>query len=149
MSARRRKVMGLTVALALVTTGCSFLTAKRDPTRYFVLTSREPPSPAASTEVRLGVDRVQLPEYLQRSELVTRTSSNQLTVAEYQQWGEPLKDGFARTLRRDLENELAARVATAPFDQANPPPLVIDIEVHRFERAAGQGAVLEASWTVR
>jgi uncharacterized lipoprotein YmbA len=149
MSGAGGKVMAVAVGLALATTGCSFLKAKSDPTQYFVLTSREPRTLDTPPKVRIGVDRVQLPEYLQRSELVTRSSSNQLTVAEYQHWGEPLKDGFSRALRRDLENELAGQVATAPFDQMNPPPLVVDIEVHRFERVAGQGAVLEASWTLR
>jgi uncharacterized lipoprotein YmbA len=142
------KKWGLLYALAL--TACSFLQPKKDPTQYFVLTSDAKPAAATAAPVVLGVDQVQLPEYLQRPELVTRSASNELKIAEYDQWGEPLKDGFARTLRHDLEKELGAgHVVAAPFDPANKPPLVVDIEVRRFERVDGQGAVLEASWTLR
>ena len=129
---------------------CSFLKPHKDPTQYFVLTSNEHAAPASTTPVVLGVDHVQIPEYLQRPELVTRSASNQLKIAEYDEWGEPLKDGFSRTLRHDLENELGAgHVVAAPFDPASRPHLVVDVEVRRFELVAGQGAVLEASWTIR
>jgi uncharacterized lipoprotein YmbA len=40
-------------------------------------------------------------------------------------------------------------VVAAPFDPANRPPLIVDVEVRRFERVADEGAVLEASWTIR
>jgi uncharacterized lipoprotein YmbA len=138
-------------ALALsLAPACSFLKPKSDPTQYFVLTSAEGMAPPGSTAPVLGVDRIDLPEYLQRPELVTRTASNQLHVADYEQWAEPLKDGFSRTLRQDLEQKLGAgHVVASPFDPASRPALVVDIEVRRFERVAGQGAVLEASWTIR
>jgi len=139
----------LVAALSLAA-GCSFLKPHKDPTQYFVLTSDARPARAPAAPLVLGVDRVDLPEYLQRPELVTRSASNELKIAEYDQWGEPLKDGFSRTLRHDLEKELGAgHVVAAPFDPANKPPLVVDIEVRRFERVDGQGAVLEASWTLR
>jgi uncharacterized lipoprotein YmbA len=139
------------IALALpLATGCSFLKPRTDPTQYYVLTSAEKKAPAAAAPVVLGVDHVELPEYLMRPELVSRSASNQLAVAEYERWGEPLKDGFARTLRRNLENELGAgHVVAAPFDPRYRPSLVVDVEVRRFERVAGEGAVLEATWTIR
>jgi uncharacterized lipoprotein YmbA len=138
-------------ALALpLGAGCSFLKPRSDPTRYFVLSSGEPKATVPGAPVVVGVDHVELPEYLLRPELVTRSASNQLTLAEYDLWGEPLKDGFARTFRRDLENELGAdHVVAAPFDPAARPALTVDVAVRRFERVADQGAVLEANWTLR
>jgi uncharacterized lipoprotein YmbA len=130
--------------------GCSFLKATKDPTQYFVLTSDEDKAPASGSPLMVGIDHVELPEYLLRDELVTRSSKNQLTVAEYQHWAEPLKDGFSRTLRHDLESQLGAgQVSVGPFDPARRPPLLVDVEVHRFENILGKGAVLEASWTLR
>jgi uncharacterized lipoprotein YmbA len=137
-------------AFCLLLAGCSFLKATKDPTQYFVLTSDERRPPAVPSPLVLGIDHVQLPEYLLRDEMVSRSANNQLTLAEYQQWGEPLKDGFSRTLRHNLENQLGVgHVVAAPFDPASRPPLVVDVEVRRFERIAGQGAVLEASWALR
>jgi uncharacterized protein len=129
--------------------GCGFLKARSDPTRYYVLTSAEPKEPATPAPLVLGIDHVELPDYLMRSELVTRTASNQLAISDYDRWGEPLKEGFARTLRRDLENDLGAgHVIVAPFDPASRPNLTLDLEVRRFERV-GSAVVLEASWTIR
>lgn len=149
MTMRRRTRAALVLAMALAG-ACSFLKARTDPTRTFVLTTSSPKPTATPVSAVVGLDRVQLPEYLLRSELVTRSASNQLQIAEYEVWGEPFKDGFTRTLRRDLENELdGASVLTAPFDPAAKPDLAVDVDVQRFERVAGEGAVLEARWTLR
>jgi uncharacterized lipoprotein YmbA len=149
MTSPRTRLAALALAL-LLGGACSFLKAHSDQTRYFVLTSSAPKQPAAPVSVVVGLDRVELPEYVLRSELVTRSASNQLQIAEYEVWGEPLKDGFARTLRRDLENELGgARVLAAPFDPAARPDLAVDVDVQRFERDVGAGAVLDARWTLR
>ncbi len=142
------KLLALALVLPLAA-ACSFLKARSDPTRYFVLTPSAP-TQATPVPVAVGLDRVELAEYLLRPELVTRSASNQLRMAEYEVWGEPLKDGFTRTLRRDLENELGgATVVAAPFDPATRPDLAVAVEVQRFERVAGEGAVLDARWTVR
>lgn len=137
-------------ALALpLAAGCSFLKAHPDPTRYFVLTTEEPRQPAQAAPLVLGVEHVELPEYLLRPELVTRTASNQLAISDYDRWGEPLKEGFARTLERDLESELGAgHVVAAPFDPTGRPTVTLDLEVRRFERTGTTVAVLEARWTI-
>jgi uncharacterized lipoprotein YmbA len=146
-----KAVVFLALAPALALDGaCSFLKARSDPTRYFVLTSKEPKEPVPASSVIVGVNQVELPEYLMRPELVARSASNQLTISDYDRWGEPLKEGFARTFRRDLENQLGAgHVVAAPFDPARRPALSIDLEVRRFERAGEEGALLEASWRIR
>jgi uncharacterized lipoprotein YmbA len=139
----------LALALALAT-ACSFLKVRSDPTRYFVLSSQPGKPPRAAPPITVGVNHVELPEYLIRPELVTRSASNQLTIAEYDRWGEPLKDSFARTFRQDLGNELGAgHVVAAPFDPADRPAFSVDLEVRRFERVGDEGALLEATWTVR
>ena len=135
--------------VALLGPGCSFLKPKSDATRYFILTSSAPERAAPPPTVSVGLERVDLPEYLVRPELVTRSGSNQLGIAEYEVWGEPIKDGFARTLRRDLEKALGANVLAAPFDPTAKPDLTVEVEVQRFERVAGEGAVLDARWTLR
>jgi uncharacterized protein len=140
-------VSGLALAV-LLATACSFLKPHADAAQYFVLTSQESKAPASPTQIVLGVDRIELPEYLIRPEIVTRTESNQLKFTDNERWGEAIKDGFSRTLRNDLENRLGpGHVVGAPFDSR--PPLVVDVEVRRFERVASEGAVLEGSWTLR
>jgi uncharacterized lipoprotein YmbA len=142
-------VRGLVVALPLVG-ACSLLKPHADPTQYFVLTSAERTAPSAPAPKRLGIDRIELPDYLMRPEIMTRTASNQLKVAEYDRWAESLKDGFARTLRSDLELQLGAgHVLLTPFDPSHRPELIVDVEVRRFERVISDGVVLEATWSLR
>ena len=128
---------------------CSFLKPKSDPTQYFVLSSDEGQPPHPSAQV-VGIDRIELPEYLTRPELVTRTEANQLKISDYERWGEPLKDGFSRTLRTDLERQLGlGHAVAAPFDPTHRPAVTVDVEVRRFEKVTPEGAVLEATWTLR
>jgi uncharacterized lipoprotein YmbA len=94
---------------------------------------------------------VDLPGYLDRSELVSRPSANQLQLTENERWGEPLVDGFRRILRDDLEELLDPdRIVQHPFDVRSPPELVIAVDVIRFEPVgmAARHAELVARWTV-
>lgn len=136
--------------LLLLLPACSLLRGARpDPTRFFVLTAVEKKTDAPIA-ITFGVDHIDMPEYLLRTEIVSRSASNQISVAEYDRWGEPLRDGFARTLRRDLESELGAgHVFGQPFEQSQLPVMVVDVDVHHLEHMAGQGAMLEAGWTLR
>jgi uncharacterized lipoprotein YmbA len=138
------------VCLVVAVGACSFLKPHADPTQYFVLTSEERQAPAAPAPKVLGIDRIELPEYLMRPEIVTRTETNQLKIAEYDRWAESLKDGFSRTLRSDLENQLGTgHVLAAPFDPSHKPALIVDVEVRRFERVLPDRALLEATWSLR
>jgi uncharacterized protein len=129
---------------------CSFLKPHADPTKYYVLTAAPLEAPAQATPLSVGVDRITLPEYLQRPELVARRGSNELQVSEYDRWGEPLKDGFARALRQDLALRLAKdQVMQAPWEAARAPDVVVDVDVRRFERVDDAAAELHAGWSLR
>jgi uncharacterized lipoprotein YmbA len=137
------------LVVLMLEASCSVLKPRSDPTQYFVLTGEEH-APRAPASVVIGIDRIDLPEYLRRSEIVTRTEANQLKIADYERWGEPLKDGFSRTLKTDLESRLGAgHVLVAPFDPAHRPAVTVDVDVRRFERVLPDRAVLEATWTLR
>jgi uncharacterized lipoprotein YmbA len=140
----------LALLVLLVAAGCSLLKPRTDPTRFFVLSTTDPPEPATPIAQVLGIDHVTLPAYLEREAMVTRKADNQIDIQDYNRWGEPLREGFVRTLRRDLDGQLGTEhVQTQPFDPAHEPSLLLDVRVRHFEFVAGEGAVLEASWTLR
>jgi uncharacterized lipoprotein YmbA len=94
---------------------------------------------------------VDLPGYLDRSELVSRPNANQIQLAEDERWGEPLADGFRRILRDDLEELLDTnRIVLHPFDVRSPPELVVVVDVSRFEPVGttSRYAELVARWTL-
>src|SRR5688572_23267867 len=97
-----------TVLLVLVLSGCSVLKPVTDETRYYVLNDLPAKTPQLLGAPSIGLEPVQLPEYLNRSELVARLGSNELKIYDSDRWGEPIKEGIERTLRRDLAVLLGA-----------------------------------------
>src|SRR5260370_33191882 len=53
----------------------------------------EAPSGVKSQVVLVGINAVTIPEYLDRSEIVVRSSVNELKARESERWGEPLSAG--------------------------------------------------------
>lgn len=52
--------------------------------------------------VAVGIGPITIPETLNRSNIVTPRDSNQLEVAEYHRWSEPLRDNISRLLITNL-----------------------------------------------
>jgi len=138
----------LALALAI---GCSWFQPKPDRTRYYVLDvaapEQKPRQPVPEPLVGLGP--ITLPAYLDRPELVSRVGRNELRVSQNGRWAEPLERGFVRALRHRLETLLGPNaVVPFPWEPAKTPPLVISVEVQRFEPVSGS-AELWAQYTMR
>ena len=107
MRIRLSATLGL-AGLVLVLAGCVSL--KRTPeARFFVLESQARPVAAATPRHPVGivgVEMVRLPGHLDRPQLVTWTSSNEIRVDEFLRWAEPLEDGITRTLVENLADLL-------------------------------------------
>jgi uncharacterized lipoprotein YmbA len=124
--------------------------ARSDPTRYWVLDRatdlrRELEWPTGAT---IGIERVELPEYLKRDELVSRVS-HRLEVDEVNRWAEPLDSAFARILSEDLRSLIGnGHLVDAPWDSAHAPDVVVTLQLRRFERV-GNRVELDADWQLR
>jgi uncharacterized lipoprotein YmbA len=92
---------------------------------------------------------IELPKYLDRPQIVTRTSRNELQLAEFNQWAEPLKDNISRVLADNLSILLSTdRIAIFPRKRFSPIEYQVAIEVIQFEGDPGRNATLTASWTI-
>ena len=123
------------------------------PTRYYLLSSSAPAPVAAQSELTLGIGPIILPPYLDRREMVSRSSDTELGVAVYHQWGEPLRDNISRVLREDLGRRLGTdRIIRLPVKRSLRRALVIDYQVTivfgSFEKNPDGKVVLEARWAV-
>jgi uncharacterized lipoprotein YmbA len=80
-------------------------------TKFYLLYS--PPSPEATEVVTaekdliIGVGPVELSEYLDRPQIVTKISQGELRVDQFNQWAEPLEINIARVLARNLSTLLS------------------------------------------
>jgi len=142
-------VMAVAVGLAVAALGgCG----TSPTTRFYLLAAiggnGSNPS-SASDAIIIGVRSVELPEELDRPEIVTRTGANTVHLAEFDQWSTPLRDNVMRVLGQDLAVFLPGdRVAVYPW----PPGTSVDRElvvgVTRFDGQLGGRCVLHAQWQV-
>ncbi|MEM7307265.1 MAG: PqiC family protein [Planctomycetota bacterium] len=110
------------------------------------------PEPAASeasaaAASAVHVAAVDLPEYLRVPQIVTRIGGNELALAEYQRWGEPLEANLGDVLARNLTQLLPDRPVTTPRWGPGGAQQVVRVAVTRFEAEAGT-VTLEALWSV-
>lgn len=139
---------------AVLLTGCGGLLGKGtvEPTRFYLLEALAEPGPtslAPAWEHAVGIGPVDLPRYLDRPSVVTRGASNEVHIADFFQWGEPLVDGVPRAVEEDLSSLLSTdRVYDFPAKVPEPLDFRVRIEVMRFDGTLGGEARLEARWTL-
>jgi len=136
-------------------TGCGALAPQPDPSRYFTLAALARSEEAGTKEATsgadalLGIGPIKFPGYLDRPELVTRSSPNRFEVAENDRWAEPLDENFVRVLSRNLAALMRTdRIALYPWAVDRRPARQVEIEVLRFEANASHEAQLSARWTI-
>ncbi|QXP84933.1 PqiC family protein [Methylococcus sp. Mc7] len=118
-------------------------------TRFYVLSAaQEPVRPAVEREIALGVGPVELPEYLDRPQIVTRTGQNELQLAEFDKWAESLKGSVTQVLAENLAAYLPSRkVVVYPWKRSAQVDYQLVVKVIRFEGAGGE-SVLNVRWSV-
>lgn len=133
----------------IVLGGC----AGTQPTRFYVLTSLSRSDAkravAVGQGVAIGIRPVALPRYLDRPQIVTRASRNQLDIADFDQWAEPLKDSIANVIAENLSILIPTdSIAVFPWNRSTPVHYQLAVEVTRFEGNAGGDSLLIARWSV-
>ena len=140
----------LTLGVSLIALGGC---AGTQPTRFYVLSSlpRSETNQAESVKggVAVGIRPVAFPKYLDRPQIVTRAGRNQLDIAEFDQWAEPLKNNFGNVIAENLSILVPTnRIAVFPWTKSTPIDYQVSVEVTRFEASAGEDCLLTARWSI-
>lgn len=140
----------LTLGVSLIALGGC---ASTKPTRFYVLSSlpRSESNQAdlAKRGVAIGIRPVELPKYLDRPQIVTRVNRNQLDIAEFDQWAEPLKNNFGNVIAENLSTLVPTnRIAVFPWNKSTPIDYQLTVEVSRFEAGASGDSQLAARWSI-
>ena len=141
-----RLLFATSVALA----GC--LGSSR-PARFYTLAPlqvREGPGPT-STDSTLAVGPVEIPDSIDRPQIVTRTGANELVMAEFDRWGSALDSEISGSLVAALRDRLASqKVAVAPWRSAtlsgDSATWRAAVSVSRFDGIPGKSVVLQGRW---
>ena len=140
---RVRKTIGVVLAAALF--GC----ASTPPTQFYVLNSTAAPRDADPDGPVIEIGPVTLPPYLDRPQIVTTVSANQLHLADFHKWAEPLERNVAHVIAENLSAELASeRVVFYPARKSLRVDYQVVVKIIRFDSGEDGATVLEALWHV-
>jgi len=132
---------GLLIGLA----GCG-----SEPTRFYVLDALpNTQNGGAERGPSVGVGPIELPQYLDRPQIVTQSSENRLELSELDQWAEPLQDNFKRVLAENVGTLLRTdKVFVFPWPSSTAIDYQVTLKVDRFIGTLGGNAHLTARWTI-
>ncbi len=120
--------------------------------RFYILSTPDSPEAKAPADDRclsLGIGPIDIPDYLDRPQIVTRTTPSEIFLAEFDRWSESLKDNITRVLAKNLSLMLCTKtVAVFPWNVGTPIDYRIEIRVLRLDGSLGGDVFLDASWMV-
>lgn len=150
-----KTVFPIIALVHLVLSGCIGGTSK--PSRFYTLNPVRPAvvdgmdgsAQTVTPEASIGVLPVEIPDYLDRSEIVTRTKSNELHLADYDRWGGDLRSDIARVLAETLSAQYPERrVAIITGRRILPSEYRVAVNVTRFDAIPGENVWMQAHWSI-
>ena len=119
-------------------------------TRLITLEDGRPQIAGVSNTPSIAVVRANVPERIDRSQLVVRTDGNQVTLSEQYRWAEPLRREIPRVMANDLGELLdSSRIAALPTDAAGyDVDFKLMLDFQQLDAVAGQGVDVDVLWRV-
>ena len=97
----------------------------------------------------LGLGPIQLPAYLDRPQIVTRSTRHALDLAEFDHWAEPLRHSVLSVMTENLSFLLHTdNIVRYPWKRQNSVGYQLTIDVTQFDTNHLGNAVLLARWHV-
>ena len=146
----RFPVLALCLIL-LFQTGCAVLSKS---SRFYVLSSMAGldmvEKPTANTgSISISIGPVSLPKYLKKPQIVTRTGSNELQLAEFDLWAGRIEEDIGRVVAENLAYLLSNdRVLSYPAIDAAESDYTIEMDVSRFDGSLGNYVELSVRWAI-
>jgi uncharacterized lipoprotein YmbA len=124
------------------------------PVDYYHLSASLPsteamPSPQKKEGFSIGLGPVSMPDYLDRPQIVTRLSDNQIKVDEFHRWAGSINGNFVSVLAADVDLQAkTSQVLVHPWTARLEPDFSVSLVIHRFEGRLGESVQLTAAWCV-
>jgi uncharacterized protein len=151
LRAARRIVLALAVAvLPFCLLACGSSQAPRLYTLNSIASSSSTePQKQEGSSVLIGVGPIEIPDYLDQAQIITRTSRNQLNISEFDLWGGSLKEDVSRVLLEDLSSLLTpSGIAIVSWKSYVPCTVRLPITILRLDATRGGTVSLRAKWAV-
>ena len=124
------------------------------PVAYYTLNTlpemqQEIPAAVMDDTLAIGVGPVEFPKFLDRPQIVTRKSQNQIEVSEFHRWAGSFPGDFSRVLAKNISILLPSdRVAVYPWGEQFSPTYRVKLDVEQFDGQLGERVVLDVTWMV-
>lgn len=136
-----------TVLLALLAmAGCS---GGGSAVRFFIIdpVANAPLRSDAGSSLAVEVMDLQVPQYLERPRIASRTGDNELVFSQNNQWGDNLRKNLARTLARNLSVLLDTPDVSTPYNRSTTQPAYrVLVHIDEFEQTADGHTRITARW---
>jgi hypothetical protein len=134
----------------------SFLTAcgTSQAPRIYTLRSTATPAPEAvlgqkEAPVVVGIGPVEIPDYLDQPQIITRTGPTRLSISEFDLWGGSLKEDVSRVLLENLSHFLNPSEIRAIFWKSYIPcSFRVPVTILRLDATRGGNVLLRARWAL-
>jgi uncharacterized lipoprotein YmbA len=137
-------VVVLVLALVVCLSACA---GKSASSKFYVLSPLPQSTMSGAEGITIGVLPVAMPDYLDRPQVVTRVSENEIKLDEYNRWAEPLKENFYTVLVDNLSTLLSnEKIIKTSHNLGTPLGLHVGVEVLQFDGTLGGDVVLVAKW---
>jgi uncharacterized protein len=153
MNGRVRHLIRLLV-LTLLPIWLAGCTSPSQPSRFYRLESALPPmampQPVMSGQNLpiIGVGPVELASYLDRPQIVERTTPHRLQLYEFDRWAGTLQENALQVVTEVMQQALGgAQVVGYPWHSSVRPDYELVLTINRFERQEGR-VRLESRWTL-
>src|SRR5882724_6529323 len=123
------------------------------PSHFYVLNtlsaSETMPATAAAQGPVIGVGPITVPKYLERPQIVTRASRNQLALGEFDRWAEPLQDNVSRVLAENMALLIPTdHILLNPWPRSATLDYQVGVEMLQFDGWLGGESSLIARWSI-
>ena len=136
---------------SLALSSCALLTKSEDKRTYYAFRSTAGEQIAKRPALSAHVRSVTIPGYLDRSELVSRTTPNVVDIRDRFLWAESLDNEIARNMAASLRSLLGtSKIVALDSELAElGKGYRINLEITRFELDTGNNVVLEGIYAIR
>lgn len=131
----------------LLLTAC---TRSKEP-QYYVLNPLLAPAnqPPRAPDIRLGIDAVNIPDYLDKSQLTVYCTAHQSNLDEHHQWVESLGNNIKRVVRTNLSTLMpGALVIISPWDSKFRPNYQLQVNISQFKVDIQGRSILQAEYVI-
>jgi len=138
------------IILMLFTVGC----ASTKSSRFYTLNSIKGPaaeqmSPVKSPGAVVSIGHVEIPNIIDRPQLVTYSGDNQVEFNEFDRWAGSIKDDISRVLIEDLSIMIVKDgISIVSWREPVSADYRIDLNITKFGSVSDREVVLSARWIV-